>query len=59
MLHLINYDMLGITASVLLLFFFFLCRYVGRVPCASVATGSKASHTHEEESILKEAFADI
>ena len=36
-----------------------LFRYVGRTPCASVATGSKASHTHEEESILTEAFEDI
>ena len=36
-----------------------LFRYVGRTPCASVATGSKASHTHEEESIVTEAFEDI
>lgn len=38
---------------------YYYFRYVGRGPCASVATGSKASHTHEEENILNESFADI
>ncbi len=45
--------------TIFMLDWFRLSRYVGRTPCASVATGSKASHTHEEESILTEAFEDI
>lgn len=34
-------------------------RYVGRDPSASVAAGSKAMHTIEEESFIKEAFESV
>ena len=39
--------------------FFTMYRYVGRSPCASVATGNKASHIQEEVTLLTDTFKGL